>query len=71
MTKLIAELREKYAIPFNFDYSGMRRGSHFFTFCDATIWVDPDGTSWESWMGLNADATSHEFKTIKRLAANE
>ena len=57
-------LRVKYAVPWvygeGFDYEGKVIFSH----CDSDITIYPDGSATESWMGLNPDCTSHEFKTI-------
>lgn len=57
-------IRKQHSIPDSHAGWFNGKGDAMFSFCDEDIVVPHDGsTPTRSWMGLNADATSHEFKT--------
>lgn len=59
----IATLRQIYKIPKHHKPWHRPNGDVVFSYCDQDIIIPADGSApWRSWMGLNADATSHEFK---------
>ena len=64
MSEMEIHLREVYKIPTHYYY--MQIGEkHIFSFCDSDITIGPDGQAWESHMGLNSDATGHQFYTVR------
>jgi len=63
------ELRARFDIPAIYHYDGKIRGKSCFSFCDSIIMVGYQSkeasqmTALETHLGLNCDATSHEFIT--------
>jgi len=59
------EIKAKYKIPDCYD-DGMQMidGRIVFFYCDSDITVHPNGVVEECHMGLNSDATGHEFFTV-------
>ena len=61
------KFREEYCIPDCYDGPYFLENRVFFTHLDSTITVYPDSKeSFESHMGLNSNATSHEFTNTRR-----